>query len=344
MRYGHTEERLIDPDMTPPEAQYGYDLIPKVTDTDEEYAVITMEIPWDLVKDKVTRPPKHVAFVRNMDFETLSALENNVPPVDLVLGIGGGSSHDSAKYTAIKKDARLVQVPTIISSDACVTDAVGIRDQRRVTYIGHAVCDKVIVDYSLLRQAPERLVRYGAGDVLSSHTALCDWQIACENGQAEFDQDFYDQAKENLRRLHDMRFEIRDLTDEGIKAIIELYRDYVRIAAQLGNDRCQEGSEHFFAYNAEYVTGRTYLHGGLLATGIFVMTYIQDNEREYVRQFMDDMGLEYNLDNIGLSKDEFLRTMTTLKSFVKEGGYYYSAVDAGDITAEQVEKLYDWLK
>ncbi|GAG49698.1 unnamed protein product, partial [marine sediment metagenome] len=30
--------------------------------------------------------------------------------------------------------------------------------------------------------------------------------------------------------------------------------------------------------------------------------------------------------------------------FVKEGGYYYSAVDAGDITAEQVEKLYDWLK
>ncbi len=343
MKYGHSEERVIDPGMMPPEAEYGYDLIPEVTDTDEEYAVVTMEIPWDLVKDKVTRVPKHVAFVRDMGFETLKALQQEMPPVDLVLGIGGGSSHDSAKYVAIKKDARLVQVPTIISSDACVTDAVGIRRGGKVTYIGHAVCDRVIVDYSLLRQAPPRLVRYGAGDVLSSHTALCDWKIACEDGQAEFNQDFHDQAREDLKQLYEMRREIRDLTDDGIKTIIELYRDYARIAAQLGNDRCQEGSEHFFAYNVEYITGRTYLHGGLLATGIFVMAYIQDNEHDYVRQFMDDMGVEYNLDNIGLSRDEFFEAMTTLKSFAKEGGYYYSAVDAGDIGAQEAEQLYERL-
>ncbi len=344
MTRGHTEERLFAPHWTPPEVEYGYDLIPGITDTDEEYAVITMEIPWGLVKDKVARPPKHVAFVENMRFETLKALERAVPPVDLVLGIGGGSSHDSAKYVAIKKGARLLQVPTIISSDACVTDPVGIRHEGKVTYIGHAICDRIIVDYSLLRQAPERLVRYGAGDVLSSHTALCDWRIACEKGRAEFDQGSYDQATEDLKRLHEMRSEIRDLTDEGIKCIIELYRDYARIAARLGNDRCQEGSEHFFAYNVEYVTGRTYLHGGLLATGIFVMTYLQDNEHEHVRQLMEDMGLEYGLGNIGLTRDEFFTAMATLKSFVTEGEYYYSVIDARDIGVEQAEELYDRLK
>ena len=148
---------------------------------------------------------------------------------------------------------------------------------------------------------------------------------------------------EDLKQLYEMRREIRDLTDDGIKTIIELYRDYARIAAQLGNDRCQEGSEHFFAYNVEYITGRTYLHGGLLATGIFVMAYIQDNEHDYVRQFMDDMGVEYNLDNIGLSRDEFTEAMTTLKSFAREGGYYYSAIDAGDIGAQEAEQLYERL-
>ncbi len=343
MRYAHAEERRYDPGYSPPQARYGYDLIPQVTDTDEDYAVITMEIPWDLVKDKVTRPPKHVAFVRNMDFATLQDLERDVPPVDLVMGIGGGSSHDSAKYVAIKRDARLVQVPTIISGDACVTDAIGIRQGGKVTYIGHAVCDEVIVDYSLLRQAPPRLVRYGAADVLSSHTALCDWEIACDAGKAESDLAHYDLAGANLLQLREMRFEVRGLSDDGIRTIIELYLDFARIATRLGNDRCQEGSEHFFAYNAEYVTGRTFLHGALLATGIFVMSYVQDNRHEHVRRLMDDMGLEYALSNTGLSRDEFFQTMGTLPDFVEQGGYYYSVINARGISPDQVRQLYEML-
>ena len=339
MSYGHSEERMFDPDMAPPEARYGDDLIPAATDTDEDYAVITMEIPWDLVKDRVTRPPKHVAFVEGMSLDALQSLEADVPPVSMVMGIGGGSSHDSAKYVAIKRDARLVQVPTIISGDASVTDAVGIRDGWKVTYIGHAVCDSVIVDFSVLRQAPERLVRYGAGDVLSSHTALHDWRVACEAGQAEFDQEFYDLARAKLARLHDMRFAIRDLTDDGIRTIIELYRDYALIACRLGNDRCQEGSEHFVAYNAEYVTRRSFLHGGLLAMGIFVMTYLQDNEHDETTRFMRDMGLAFDLDTVGLSRDEFVETMRSLKDFVRKGGYYHSAVDEMEITAPQIEEL-----
>jgi glycerol dehydrogenase-like iron-containing ADH family enzyme len=344
VRYGHSEERLTGPDCAPPTAEFGRDLIAPLTDTEERYAVITMEIPWNLVRDRVSRPPAHVAFVRDMRLESLQVLERAVPPVDLVLGIGGGSSHDSAKYVAMKRDARLVQVPTIISGDASVTDAIGVREQGRVSYIGHAEIERVVVDYSLLRQAPERLVRYGAADVLSSHTALRDWQIAAEAGHAELDPAFYDQAQANLKRLHQAYDEIRALSDEGIRTIIELYIDYARIAACLGNDRCQEGSEHFFAYNAEYVTGRTYLHGGLLATGIFVMSYVQDNEHEHVRQLMDKSGLEYGLDTIGLSRDEFLTAFTTLKDFVREGRYYYSVIDASEMGPEQAEELYEKLK
>ena len=121
--------------------------------------------------------------------------------------------------------------------------------------------------------------------------------------------------------------------------IMELYRDYARIAAQLGNDRCQEGSEHFFAYCAEYLAKRTFLHGALLATGIFVMSYLQDNEHEHTVQLMNDMGLEYSLKNTGLSEKKFIQTLKTLPDFVEQGGYYYSIIDDREITESRIDEL-----
>ena len=110
MDHGHSMERVIDPEFTPPKVTYGRNLISEITDTDESYAVITMDIPWDLARESVTKPPAHVSFVQDMHLKSLEILEAEVPDVDLVIGLGGGSSHDSAKYIAIKKNARLVSI------------------------------------------------------------------------------------------------------------------------------------------------------------------------------------------------------------------------------------------
>ncbi|MEM2914630.1 MAG: iron-containing alcohol dehydrogenase, partial [Candidatus Bathyarchaeia archaeon] len=132
------------------------------------------------------------------ELHTLERLERSVPPVDVVAGIGGGSSHDLAKYLALKKGARLVQVPTILSADACVTSSIGIRENWMVKYIGHVLTDRILVDFSLIKQAPKELVRCGASDILSSHTSTYDWKLASIRGKEEFDQSYYNKAIEIL--------------------------------------------------------------------------------------------------------------------------------------------------
>jgi len=343
LKVQHSEEKFYDPNWQRPDVVYGNNLIGGIVEPGEKFAVATMEIPWNLAKDALPARPEAVVFVRDMELHTLENQEKTVPPVDMVAGIGGGSSHDLAKYLALKKKARLVQVPTILSADAAVTSAIGIREKGKVRYIGHVTADRILVDFSLIRQAPKELVRYGAADILSSHTAIYDWKLASSRGKDKFDQRFYDNARDILARLERRRFDIRDVNDEGIRTIVELYLGYAEIAEKLQSDRAQEGSEHFFAYNVEHVTKKQYVHGKLLAVGILIMSYLQSNEFEKTLRLTSDLGFETKLATIDVGKEDFSKILMTLRTFAEEGGYYYSIINETEFDRSTIEKLHQML-
>ncbi len=133
------------------------------------------------------------------------------------------------------------------------------------------------------------------------------------------------------------------MTEKGIKTILELYLEYARIAHRLGTDRAQEGSEHFFAYAVEYLTKRQIVHGQLLAVGIAVMAYLQDNAFKDTLGLMEDMGIDYRLQKIGLTKDALAEILFSLKKFVEEGGYYYSVINEKKIDSAVVDNLFQRL-
>ena len=337
----HSERAFYDPNWQPPDVVYGADLIRQATDVDCRYVVVSMPIPWALVEGGVARTPEKVVFVPNMHVHTLEEINRGVPDnIELVIGVGGGSSHDCAKYIALKKNARLMQFPTIFGGDAVVTTAIGIRDQGRVKYVAHVTTDRIYVDFDILRKAPPDLVRYGAADVLSSYTALLDWRLAADRGQAQFDEESARHAQQDLLgRLRAEAGEVKKLSEEGIKAIVELYLEYHRVSHVISSDRAQEGSEHFVAYNAEYVANRTFVHGALLSLGILVSGGFFHNRREETEDFLRSLGLEYSLDAAGLTVDEFTTVLTTLKDFVKKGGYYYSVVNEINVEKDRVAEI-----
>ena len=137
--------------------------------------VVTQPEAWAIVEPRFGRAPTALVSARALDQETLDALAHAAPDGVTVVGIGGGTAMDVAKWISWRRKLPLVQLPTLASVDACFTRMSALRDGERVRYDGDAVPDEVLIDYEILGSAPLALLSAGIGDVLSCLTALADW-------------------------------------------------------------------------------------------------------------------------------------------------------------------------
>ncbi|MEY4036561.1 MAG: hypothetical protein RL715_780, partial [Chloroflexota bacterium] len=156
----------------------------------------------------------------------------------------------------------LVQLPTLASVDACFTRMSALRDGERVRYEGDAVPEEVLIDYEILGSAPHALLSAGIGDVLSCLTALADWELAVAQGiDPAWDEEGAAASERYVNALAAAAPEIAVRSEAGIRSLMELHREIGWRCHALGHARFEEGSEHFFAYCFEAVTGRTIMHG-----------------------------------------------------------------------------------
>ena len=135
-------------------------------------AVMTMDIPWKLLQEQSPWEPDHVHMVTDMDQETVEALHDALPDFDVVVGVGGGSCCDTAKYLAWRRGCRMVLVPTIISVDAPLTNTIAVRVDKTVEYVGNILPGELLVDHDLVHHAPPELNAAGADDIMHDMASL----------------------------------------------------------------------------------------------------------------------------------------------------------------------------
>jgi glycerol-1-phosphate dehydrogenase [NAD(P)+] len=327
----------------PPKIESGAGTIRKLKDLPGSILAVTMEIPWTLLQRQMAWAPHHVHRVTDMDLGTLEALEASLPPCDVVVGVGGGSCCDTAKYLAWKRGCRMVLVPTIVSVDAPFTNMIAVRVDKAVKYIGDIFPEELIVDHELIRKAPMALNRAGAADIASIHTALYDWRLARDLRGEPYYRDVAELARQCLRELDRHAAEVREVTPGGIDTIVDLFRREVEFCARINSSRPEEGSEHLVAYNLEYLTHRHFVHGDLVALGIFLMTRLQENDPAWAVDLINRLGLRCRAPDV--TREEVETCLRTLKDFTRNTGLFFSVVDTKEISGGFIEEalaaLYD---
>jgi glycerol-1-phosphate dehydrogenase [NAD(P)+] len=306
------------------------------------WTAVANDPPWAALEPTLPAPER---FVRawDMDVVALEAIAAGEPDASqVVVGIGGGTAMDTAKYLAWKTGKRLVQIPSIMSVDAAWTELVGIRDEGRVRYVAPTEPELVVVDVELLQTAPRHLNRTGVGDVLSCHTGMFDWRLAADAGEGPpWREDLAELGRTFLRELDEATDDIRVVSDDALRLIARQYQRMGAAIAQAGHPRFEEGSEHFWAYNYEHATGAHQVHGELVCLGVAAISHVQGNDPQWATSIIERSGVRANPADLGITREEFTTALVGLREYARAEQLEYGIADAREITSADADAAWE---
>ena len=307
------------------------------------FALVVNDPPWSHLAAGLPEPAS-VVEAWDMDIAHLESIAATDPAGDVVVGLGGGTAMDTAKFLAWKSGRPLVQVPSITSVDAGFTDAVGVRVDGNVRYVGKVRPVKVVLDVDLVCSAPAHLNRAGVGDIISCATGLFDWRLASGRGIGHpWDDALAGLGERLLVDLSARRADIARVSPDGVRFLAESYRAIGAACAEAGHSRFEEGSEHFWAYAYEWLTGAHPVHGEIIAFAVVVMTFVQDNDPARWRDLVAECGVRAHPADLGIDREDFDRTFAALKDYVRTQQLDHSIIDEVDLGAGMVDAAWDWV-
>ncbi len=205
-------------------------------------------------------------------------------PAQVVYSVGGGLVADAAKYMAARLGLPLVMLPTALSVDAFLTSASGIRRDGCVYYIETKPPETLILDLDVIAAAPEWIRAAGITDVLSIAAGCWDWKFAHEQGKNPPGMEFISWVYENAQSILHGALDCAEAAGrgdrDGLKTLYDCLAMEVQLCNQIGHARPEEGSEHYFAYCAENLTGPGWPHGDLVGPGIRIMARLQGQDTD----------------------------------------------------------------
>jgi len=123
---------------------------------------------------------QYVEFGGECSDEEIARLKALAQDVNVVIGVGGGKTLDTAKVLALEISAKMIIIPTLASTDApCSAVSVIYTPQgvyKRIVFIPHNP-DCVLVDTSIIVKAPARLLVAGMGDAFATYLEASDCKL-----------------------------------------------------------------------------------------------------------------------------------------------------------------------
>ena len=223
--------------------------------------------------------------------------------VTVAVAVGGGRVIDTMKLATARTSTDFVSVPTTMAHDGISSPVASLdTDGRRASHAA-AMPAGIVVDTSVIGQAPARTLRAGVGDLTSNLTAILDWQLADAAGADRYDAYCGLIAESAARPALDVT-DLSSPTDHELLAKGLLLSGLAMAAA--GTSRPCSGAEHLISHSLDAALGdRAALHGEQVALGCLVSAAAHRSPLlTQVQELFGRLGLPVRPGDIGISEAE----------------------------------------
>jgi glycerol-1-phosphate dehydrogenase [NAD(P)+] len=329
---------------------YGRELLqefPKILNP--RFLIVVPEDLWPKMSQHFEGADCSVYHPKSLEINDLERDLAELPPYSTILGIGGGVAIDIAKYFAWRRDLPLFLAPTSMSVNAPFAQRAAVREDGILKYVGFKTAEMVYVDYDVVQSAPKYINRSGVGDIVCYYTAKWDYEYAQRLGKVEskwpFDQEWVDAADEVLQSVLDASKEIHDVSDLGVRTLMNALRWGGAAFNNNGwNPRPIEGSEHTFFYSLEHLTRKPYLHGQIVSLGVLLMSYLQGNNPDFIKLKLDEMGVAYKPEDMDITWAEVDEGLKHMRDYWKQSGnLWYTIATETKISDEYLADVKRWI-
>jgi glycerol dehydrogenase-like iron-containing ADH family enzyme len=243
---------------------------------------------------------------------SLEALRNAAQKhqADVIIGIGGGKTLDTAKLVAHQLQLPVVTIPTSAATCAAWTALSNVYSESGAFLYDVALdrCpDLLILDYDLIQTAPQHTLVAGIGD------AIAKWyEASVSSGNSQ--QTLIISAVQQARVLRDILFQksataLQEPGSEAWREVVDATVLLAGVIGGLGGAQCRTVAAHAVHNGLTHICGHTSIHGEKVAYGILVQLRLEEmlqgnqlaaSARQQLLKFYAEIGLPINLDDLGL--------------------------------------------
>ena len=226
---------------------------------------------------------------------------------DLIVGIGGGRSVDTAKMIAYNLDKPFVSVPTAASHDGMASPFVSIVGDKPHSIVASAPLG-VFVDIDIIRKAPAKLLASGCGDLIANIIAVKDWQLGHEKTGEYYGRYSADLALMSAKIvMENSSYYAKNGLD--VRVIVEALISAGVASCIAGSSRPCSGAEHLFSHALDKIAPGRGLHGEKCGIGSIMMAKLQGQDWKKIVKTLKDVGAPVSAKQVGLKSDEIITAL-----------------------------------
>ena len=226
---------------------------------------------------------------------------------DLIVGIGGGRSVDTAKLISYNLSIPFVSLPTAASHDGMASPFVSVKSDKPHSIVASAPMG-VFVDIDIIKKAPSKLLASGCGDLIANIIAVKDWQLGHKKTKEYYGRYAADLAMMSAKIVMENSSEFRK---KGLDArvIVEGLISAGVASCIAGSSRPCSGAEHLFSHALDKIAPGIGLHGEKCGIGSIMMAKLQGQDWKKIIKTLKDVGAPTTAKQIQLKSEMIVEAL-----------------------------------